>query len=267
MKALAEPLHAELVVVSDVHLREPDDDRARALSRLIQQVTAGDVGHLWLLGDIFDFCLGSTQYFQRKFAPMMALLEAAARSGTQVTFFEGNHEFDLHALGWSAVEIVREGEKTVSLADGVSVSGAHGDLIYAPQSYLWFRNLIKSRLILAIARVVPSRWLDAYALSHAKVSRAADTYRHLDHKALLEAMENWAMRSGSHHVVFGHFHVPYAEPRMQKEAPGGLLLSLESWVSPNALRYAAGRWERLSLDHGAWEPVQSLDLYPGPGSR
>ena len=256
MEVLAKPVEADMVVVSDVHLREAGDDRARMLSRLIQQVTAGNVGHLWLLGDIFDFCLGSTEYFRKKFAPLVSLLEAAARSGTQVTFFEGNHEFDLHALGWDQVHVVREGDKSIVLDDGTVISGAHGDLVFAPRSYLWFRNLLKSRLILGIARLVPSVWLDAYALGHAKVSRAADTYRHLDHDALLVAMENWARESESDHVVFGHFHVPYAEPRKSPDASAGRLVSVESWAKPNALRLAEGVWERLDLPGGDWVPAQ-----------
>ncbi len=261
MEASSQPMIADVIVVSDVHLREANDQRGRLFRRLLQQVVDGQVGCLILTGDIFDFCLGSKRYFRSKFALIGSLLEQIAQRGTRVIFVEGNHEFDMLKMGWRGVEVVEDGDVTVATPDGITICAAHGDLVYGPASYRWFRALVKSRLVRLLVQLVPPAWMDAYALGHARVSRAADVYRTLDHQALLKNMNRWADRAGANHVVFGHFHVAYAQPRVGN---GGLILSVESWQSPNVLRLHAGQWQRSALPILEWNPVVAITGLPSP---
>jgi UDP-2,3-diacylglucosamine hydrolase len=243
-------LQAELIVVSDIHLRQEGDDRHQLLMSLGEQILSGDVGHFVLLGDIFDFCLGSNRHFKTKFSAIGNLLTRISQKGTRVLFFEGNHEFDLDKIGWPGVEIIPEGNFQIKLTQGLNIKMAHGDLVYSKWSYRWFRWFLKSPVVLFIARHVPGKWLDDYALFHARASRASDRYRTLDHEELLGDANRWLNSGDATDGIFGHFHVPYAEP---SESQRGLILSVDSWDKPNFLACVDGKFERWFYEKAAKE--------------
>jgi UDP-2,3-diacylglucosamine hydrolase len=248
---------AELVVVSDVHLRQPDDRRCRLLVNLVRQL--GQTTEYFVLnGDIFDFCFGDSSYFRDKFQELGEALQTAVKQGIKVVFIEGNHEFHMECLGWNGIEIVKEHSRTVTLRSGTTIKIGHGDLITDDRAYRAFRGLIKSDFVRGVAKRVPGRWLDAYALKHAKVSRGQDRYRKLDHHRILAAFSRFLSDGDYHHGIIGHFHVPYAEKR---ETADGLMLSVESWDQPNALTFDTGSFYRVFFDIGApakIEPAESI---------
>ena len=50
-------ISADVVMVSDIHIIEPNDERARNLEQLIDFLITSDVKVFLLIGDIFDFIL------------------------------------------------------------------------------------------------------------------------------------------------------------------------------------------------------------------
>jgi UDP-2,3-diacylglucosamine pyrophosphatase LpxH len=212
-------------------MKDPNDARGRLLQELIAAAMINPPKHFVLLGDIFDFCLGSTPYFKTKFAPIGEALSKLADLGTEVTFFEGNHEFELPKLSWRGVQFVGVGSKDFVLPMGQVVRAAHGDLVYSTLGYRLFRGFLKSWLVRFLCTyIVPSRMLDAYALSHAKVSRASDSYRTLNHQALMTDVTCWIGPETSIGLI-GHFHTPYYEQLSEGQA----LLSVKDWSTPNFL--------------------------------
>lgn len=251
-------LDGSLVVASDVHLREPDDERSRLLLDVIARVGAG-VEYFVLNGDIFDFCFGGGGYWRRKFAGLGEALAGLAARGVRVLFVEGNHEFHLDRIGWQGVEVVQERDFLIALKSGTRIKITHGDRLSDDPLYKVFRGLVKSQVAHACAHFIPGSWLDAYALKHSKVSRSHDKYRRLDHERILGAFNRWLGSGEADHGIIGHYHVPYAEKR---ETHDGLMLSVESWDRPNLLVFADGGFHRVFLgDPGAafrMEPVESL---------
>lgn len=247
MNNLSIPTNADLLLVSDVHLKSPDDERGRLLLQLISEAIHKHPKHFILLGDIFDFCLGSTRYFRRKFAPIGEELTKLANLGTTVTFFEGNHEFELPALGWAGVEFVGEGTKDFILLPGHRIRAAHGDLVHATKGYRLFRAFLKSQFIRFLCtHLVPSRLLDSYALSHAKVSRASDHYRRLNHRALHTDVSTWL--EGADIGLIGHFHTPYYEMLNRQQT----LISVRDWSEPNFLLIKDALVMRGTYRDGHW---------------
>jgi len=241
------PFQWPFVMVSDVHLRQPDDARARLLELVIARCRAGDVECLLLGGDIFDFCFGGSAWFRNKFAGIGNALETLAASGTRVIFVEGNHEFDLRSMGWSGVEIRTERDFAIELRNGLKIQVCHGDLLLSHWTYRVFRFVIKARITHLAARLIPGKWFDLWALNHAKNSRARDEYRTLDHQALMASANRWLDQTSAQHGFFGHFHVPYAEPRAGRN--DGRILSVESWDRPNLLVYGPDGFSRVNLKH------------------
>ncbi len=253
-------IEAPLVVVSDIHLRQPDDDRALLLLDLIARL-GGQVEAFVLNGDIFDFCFGGGRYFRAKFAVIGQALSELATRGVRVVFVEGNHEFHMHEVGWSGVEIVQTRDFVLQLRSGARLKFCHGDLIKDEPLYRVFRALVKSPLANLLAKLIPGRWLDGYAMAHAGYSRGQDKYRKLDHDEILGQFDRWMGAGEPPHGIIGHFHVPYAEAR---RTGTGLMLSVESWDRPNALLYEAGGFSRLLLDKPgvAFQRLSASPLLP-----
>jgi UDP-2,3-diacylglucosamine hydrolase len=256
-------INASLIVVSDIHLSHSGDDRAKKLLAFLSHIAAGKVDTLVLLGDIFDFCLGSHPYFQAKFAPVVEALEKVATSGTEVVFLEGNHEFALKALPWTHVKVVPHGTYRISLKNGQFVQAAHGDMIYSHRRYKAFRWLVKGWFVQAIARLFPGTFLDHLTRKTSEVSRSADEYRPIYHDKILAAVDAW-MEDPEHEAeygIFGHFHVPYAEPR--RDGKEGAVLSVDCWDKPNALVFKTDGIYRCWLEGEGqgverWEAVAPL---------
>lgn len=253
-------------MVSDIHLNHPEDDRSRLLLDLLEGARLSEVEYLVLMGDIFDFCLGSHPYFQKKFSLIGKALERVAASGTQVIYLEGNHEFKLASLPWKGVQVISEGTYTIRLKSGETVQMAHGDLIYSHNMYRAFRRLVKSPLVTGIARFLPGAWMDQLATKGSEVSRAQDQYRQIEHDRILGAVDQWLENGAGDFGIFGHFHVPYAEPRRDGKAGG--LFSVESWNRPNVLALREGRFYRYFFEDQTeqrWQPAEPLvrGLLPG----
>lgn len=252
-------LDASLIVVSDIHLVSPDDDRGQLLLALLERIAESPVSYLVLLGDIFDFCLGSHLYFQEKFARLGQALERVAASGTQVIYIEGNHEFRMVDMPWKGVTFVENGTHLITLDTGEKVQLAHGDMIYSHRRYKAFRRLVKSSFVTGLARLLPGAWMDGLATKGSEVSRAADQYRLIQHDRILGALDHWLEGGEGDFGICGHFHVPYAEPR--RDGRRGAVLSVDCWDKPNLLAYRAGQFFRLDLKGPAqaeWYPARPL---------
>jgi UDP-2,3-diacylglucosamine hydrolase len=240
-RAESGPIDAELVVASDIHLRNLDDARGQLLLATLDRL-APSVRTLVLNGDVFDFCYGGGRYFRAKYARLAAALERCAARGLKVVLVEGNHEFHMRLAGWTSVEIV-DGDYVVPLSSGESVRFMHGDLLRDDPLYRAFRRLIKSSATRFAANMVPGRALDAYALGHARASRSRDKYRTLDLEAFTADYERWITAHEGNHGIVGHFHVDYARRRADGK---GLMMCVESWgQQPNLLVFRGGRWERI----------------------
>lgn len=240
----ANTLRGQLVLASDVHMQRVDDERGQLLIDLIRRIDASHTEVFLLNGDIFDFCFGQSPYYRIKFQALGKALEDLAAAGTRVVFVEGNHEFWMDAIGWRGVEIVKDKDLLLTFKDGARIRITHGDQIIHDPWYAIFRRFVKSRFAASLARLVPGRWLDAYTLKHAQVSRAQDKYRTLHHQRILGAFADWLNEGSVDHGVIGHFHVPYAENRPEKP---GLMVSVDSWDRPNALIFDQGAFGRVYL--------------------
>ena len=243
---------AEVVIVSDIHLLEVDDERGRLLCHAIDKMCHHELDYFILLGDIFDFCLGSHVYYKRKYAKLGEALSRLARSGTRVLYMEGNHEFRLADFAWPGVEFVEKLTHQVQLRSGPVLQLGHGDMIYSHNRYKNFRRLVKSKWFTQLATYLPGRFMDYLATRSAAVSRSHDQYRTIDHGRILNAAYDWLEDGCGDYGVFGHFHVPYAEARRDGR-PGGVLSS-DCWDQPSFLIFQQGRFFRSWLsENQEWQ--------------
>jgi predicted phosphodiesterase len=206
------------LVVSDIHIKDQYDQSVRPLLALLESIAA-KTDNLILLGDIFDFCFGRPRYFKQKFAFFEQALKNLGPD-LNIYFVEGNHEFHIGDLGWN-IDFQTSNEL---ILDGVKF--CHGDH-FAPEAlYHLFKGFIKSRPLYYLAYLIPPKLLDAYAVTHAKISRALD--QDFDHQRIIDCAFNWL---GEYKLgVFGHYHVPYFLKRNDQA-----IAALDCWEQPNCL--------------------------------
>lgn len=250
--------NGQLFIASDLHITSDQDLRGQRFLQLLKIIEKSSAEALVLVGDVFDFILGSNRFYRRKFTAFGEGLERVAQSGTRVIFIEGNHEYDLKKLDWQGVEFVDERDFILTLKQGTKLAFTHGDQVYAPKAYQHFRKVVKSRWFLNSVRFIPGPLMDWLALRGSHASRSQDQYRTIDHGAILSAMEKWLPKDVDY-GVFGHFHVPYADPSQSSK---GLLLSCDSWDSPSVLVYNQDGFSRWQYENSELDPTLPQGLTP-----
>ncbi len=248
----------QIVMVSDVHLRRPDDSRGKALIMLLDSLCSDTTKVFCLLGDIFDFYLGLSSHYDKVHQPLIDALGRASKRGIDVVLVEGNHEFRMKKAYWPGVRIVDDLECCFEVGSQ-KVVVCHGDMIDPPLSYRWFRNLVKSKFVTGIAAALPQSFVESYVFSHCSVSKSAHQFKKMDHHKLLNAAMNRASELKADIFLFGHFHTPY-----YLSEKGTQIACSPSWDQINLLSiYEDGKIKRGFYRNEIW---QMLDIkrYKGP---
>ena len=234
-----------MLFVSDVHIIDSDDPKYLKLINLIKSDEAKQADSFVLLGDILDFYFGAKAYFRDKFKELSTALKELSDSGVQIIFMEGNHEFGMIGDPSFSEFVPKEDFIEMKLGDK-NLLLSHGDLIFADQAYIRFRSVIKNRTIQWFAKTFfTGKFLDRYALWHAKKSRSKSTKRKMDHKGILDHAMKFADKKNSDMFVFGHFHVPYDQKNPDNTKH---MLSMNSWVDkPNYLKISEDEVLRVSV--------------------
>ena len=248
-----EKIKADVVMVSDIHIINAKDERAQMLESLIRTLISSDVKNFILIGDIFDFLLGTGSYFDKKFSAIANLLTELSESGTRVVFLEGNHEFKSSELKWQGVEYLDEGSFRL---DDFGLVVSHGDMIKEDKKYFLFRRFIRSSFITQLARLIPGYLLNKLALHISSISRNSEDYDSIPVEAIANSIAQWQERENAKIAVCGHFHIPYAE-----KSSVGQFYCMPWWGQvPNALVLNEGVMKRLYLKDSKWsfEPCKSI---------
>lgn len=253
---------SQLLAVSDCHLTDMNDGRSQDFFTVCQWVLETRPEYFLLLGDIFDFALGSKDYYRHKYRRVGESLAELTAAGIKVVYLEGNHEADVKYFGWPGVEFVTEGTHFLTTADGISLQMAHGDMVYSHNAYKRFRAVVKSAPFKWLVRQLPGSLIDGLFLQTSAVSRSRDDYRVFRHKELVETLERWLEEGGSQYGLVGHFHQPYGE---RLEGSDRQLISVDSWEKPSVLSLEGGSFYRYTIDGGKLltkapcEPILAAD--------
>ena len=176
----------------------------------------------------------------------LELLRDLAASGTELVYFEGNHDFHMGPFFTETLKArVFRGPATIDL-DGKRVYLCHGDQINRRDvGYLLLRLLLHNALTGMVARLVPASIVSVIADRMSRLSRKNHHQRRVkwDYVAILREFATARFREGCDAVITGHFHTPLLE----KSPNGGsqTLLSLGDWIT----HFSYGEWKdgELSL--------------------
>lgn len=218
------------IFLADAHLLNPATGNYRRLLAFLAG-QRGQIRHLVMLGDIFDFWLG---YRHTVFAPFVPLLEELRRqreAGTELVFVEGNHDFHMGPFFSEFLEcrILPDGGEL--LLDDRRVFIAHGDLINPnDKAYRMLRKVLRCRLSRTLLPLVPPDWAWALALKASRRSGRSKAPRRafLPEENLLAFAEQ-RFFEGYDTVITGHFHVP-----LLRKIGNNTLIALGDWIEQDS---------------------------------
>ncbi|MBW2476696.1 MAG: UDP-2,3-diacylglucosamine diphosphatase [Deltaproteobacteria bacterium] len=221
-------LPTRAVFLADAHLSNPDDENYIALLNFLES-QSGHLDHLVLLGDIFEFWAGNRRQLLDIYKPFIDQLKFLLNSGTQLTYVEGNHDFDLgrHFENRLKCKILPNGGP-IDL-DGQKIYLVHGDLANpADFGYRFLRWLLRSFFMRTLIRNLPANIVLKIANQSARSSRSktAAKRQRWPVKDLLIPYAEEILYKGYSTVLVGHFHQPF-----RQKVAHGELISLGDWIT------------------------------------
>ena len=205
------------IFVSDAHLtgREPREIElfVRFLGSEVERM-----GHLVILGDLFEFLFGFRSFPAKKafafvkYLPVLERIRELFRRGIRITYFEGNHDFFLspffsEQLGME-IEVHPDGcEESLG---GKRAYIGHGDLSNPRQwRYRAFRRILKNRWTYGLIQFVGPEI--SCRVAQRLSSRSYRRYHAGVNENPPPAFKAFAQRKfseGFEVVILGHSHFP-----------------------------------------------------------
>ncbi len=214
------PIQGNAIFFSDAHLRTPEDaDSKQRETMLIELLESkkGQIQHLFLLGDIFDFWFEYRDVVPRGCYRLFNMLHELHEDGVEIYFFTGNH--DMWVQDYFTVEF---GCKVFYRPQAFILNGkrcliGHGDGIGGRQ---WRYNLIKRIFGYKPNRVLYSMLHPRHAFAIARhcsaFSRASHKTEALTFKNEDEFQIQYARQTLQTEQVdffiFAHLHIPVKYP-------------------------------------------------------
>jgi len=249
----------ETLFISDVHLGagRPADDAARG-ERLLAflERRARGARRLFVLGDLFDFWFEYRHAVPKAHLRVLWALDALARSGTEVTFFGGNHDF------WAGPYLAREfgfrvldGPARLEV-DGRQLALMHGDgLARGDLGYKLLKGLLRNPLAVAAYGALHPDLGIPFALAVSRTSRHSRDESKVDREWLYRQLALPRFAEGADAVLTGHYHHPTHFVREGRD-----FLVLGDWVAHSTFaRLQGGRFGLWAWDGEAARP------WSGPG--
>ena len=229
------------IIIADAHLGTPNDLNYQRLLAFLKSLE-GEVDTLVLLGDLFEFW-SNFRTVPPSYRPLVQQLEEMSRSGTEIVWVEGNHDFHLKRYFGKQpnFRILPDGGM-IHLGE-TPVYVAHGDLVDPHNSgYLRLRGILRSRFVAILTGFLPIPLLEKIAtrMSRESKKRRRSYNRQAELEPLLEGHAAPWLARGAKAVVTGHYHTP-----IHKQLEQGDIISLGDWI--HDFSYAEHRNGHLEL--------------------
>jgi UDP-2,3-diacylglucosamine hydrolase len=206
------------IFVSDAHFTGRNTEAMEAFLRFLDSERK-QMGHLVILGDLFEFFFGFKNFFSAEkssvftnYLPVFNKLQSLYREGIRIKYFEGNHDFFLHSFFSEqfGMEVDVHPDGCEERLEGKRVFIAHGDLSNPKQwTYRTFRRILKNPLTYRLIHVAGPRISRRVAqtlsdMSYQKYhndvpSTPPPAFKTFAHQKFLEGFEI---------VILGHSHFP-----------------------------------------------------------
>lgn len=203
-----------LYVISDLHIRSPDDPIYRSLLGLLKE-RARENDTVVLAGDLFDLFVGGKRIFLDRYSEFFQELTRAGDRGVEVHYIEGNHDFMIRRAFRDAPGAVIHPHHFSVEIGGKRFYFAHGDTVDRKDyGYRLLRAFFRSPPIQLLVMVLPGAWIDWIGRALSQLSRKRNSgipacFPKGKMEVLRKKYRNFAadrISQGYDYVVMGHCH-------------------------------------------------------------
>ena len=200
--------------LSDTHFKydgaEPREREKRDRFRSFIDSIAG-CSRLYLVGDTFDFWFEYRSVIPKYYHDVLEPLGRLAAGGTEVFVMGGNHDhwFGPYLEDSLGMKVLPPGP-AVHEIQGRKIVLTHGDaLLPGDYGYKLLKWLIRSRPVIALARLFHPDLLYAFAASFSRTSKGL-THKKTEACAdrLTEMAESQFFKNNNDAFIMGHVHLP-----------------------------------------------------------
>ena len=219
------------IFIADAHLRSPDDHNYRMLLEFLATLR-GSTDTLFILGDLFEFWIGHRSVPYRHYLPVLDALQDLQVNGTEIVYFEGNHDFHMGPFFEKTLQArIFRGPAVLEL-EGRKVYLCHGDeMNRRDRAYRLLRFVFHSRLTKMLALIVPPAFPSFIADRLGRKSKKSHKIKRekWDYPSIIRSFAAARFAAGCDVVITGHFHLPFHEHSSGN--PRHLLVSLGDWIT------------------------------------
>ncbi len=248
--------------ISDLHLgaryRGMPAERETWLLRFLRE-EAQRASHLFILGDLFEFWMEYRSYVPKSHFRVLAALETLARSGVEVHYLAGNHDFNLGAFFRDQLGLqVHPDELRIEL-QGKRLLLLHGDGLAASDGrYRIMKRVFRNPLSNILFRLVHPDWGMGLANALSGLSRDQHGNRPRKMDEYEAAGRALLARGDCDIVMHGHTHAAFV-----KDVPEGIYVNSGEWLY--GMRYAVMENGACRIERYAGAPAQGNQGDPAGG--
>ncbi|MFZ4712993.1 MAG: UDP-2,3-diacylglucosamine diphosphatase [Bacteriovoracaceae bacterium] len=207
------------VSLSDVHVKNPQDDRYRLLLKFFKHEATQKADQVFLLGDIFDLMVGPYPEYYQLYSEFFNELVELVRKGKVVHYFEGNHDLHIKNLfrqllkkeNLSEKLLVFHREPWTTNFQGKSYYFSHGDeLEPGNYSYKIYKQVLMSKPIeFIIGHIAPYSLIEAIGTNASKLSKknGKRSYNEDKNRSRFRQGATYHARGIYDFIVAGHSHI------------------------------------------------------------
>jgi UDP-2,3-diacylglucosamine hydrolase len=220
----------EIYFVSDAHFgigsKDTENLKQEKFLSFLEYITPR-AGHLYILGDLFDFWFEyRSTIFKKHFRVLHGLAKVRER-GVRITYLAGNHDFDLGTFLKDDLGIeVSAGPLDVQ-EQGLRLFIAHGDgLITKERAYLLLKKFLRFPPHVWLFKLVHPDLGNFLAEKTSKISRRfLSKDKKFDFKEEFKAFARAKFAAGTDCLVLAHSHKPFIE-----QLENHLVINTGDWI-------------------------------------
>ncbi|GHS89655.1 UDP-2,3-diacylglucosamine hydrolase [Campylobacterota bacterium] len=165
------------------------------------------VKQMFLLGDIADCLFGFFKFSRERNREIIDAIDRAAKSGVEIWYFEGNHDFTLKNVFCKEVKIVKKGDQPAPFNFcGLRTLLLHGDYNVG-FGYALYTAIVRNRAVLFAANIALFNFCGNWVLKYVEkmLSKKRLDYK-IDDYAKKRSQRIAKLLSNADIVIEGHFH-------------------------------------------------------------